>query len=339
MEGEPNRIMKAIVRSLVFGLGLMTVNFSPFQLDWGNPESNGITCSLVANVWARPALNVKKFGAKGDGVRNDSAAIAAAFAAARSGDVISFPAGVYICNDVNVVNKSKLTLKGQGNSTVIRNGIANGATPLLTFSTVNGLTVQDLSFDNRSIGAYGGVRFYDTEDVLIDRTRFFDSAPLPLGSTDRYSYVFGNGTRPHKKIRITNNVIDNLQLEVDFGQGVTIQKNTLNRSVRTGAIGLFTIDDGVVLENYLIDANTIVDPVGAAIAVNIDPSDNNNVSIKNIRITNNTISFNRIPTEAIHIGPGNSSTFATGNVYEGIVVQGNLIRIAPGHQASRANWR
>jgi polygalacturonase len=191
----------------------------PVHLSWRDPQLKGISLGGITNVWARPALSVKKYGAKGDGLHNDSGAISAAFAAARSGDVISFPAGVYICNDVNVVNKSNLTLKGQGNSTIIRNGSANGATPLLTFATVNGLTIQDLSFDNRSIGAYGGVRFYDTENVLINRTRFFDSAPLPLGSTDRYSYVFGNGTRPHKNIRITNNAIDDLQLEVDFGQG------------------------------------------------------------------------------------------------------------------------
>ena len=262
-------------------------------------------------------------------MHDDSAAISTALASARAGDVISFPAGVYICNDVNVANKSGLTLKGQGNST-IKNGIASGATPLLTFTTINGLTIQDLAFDNRSIGAYGGVRFYDTENVLINRTRFFDSAPLPLGSTDRYSYVFGNGIRPHKNIRITNNVIEDLQLEVDFGQGVTIQKNTLKRSVRTGAIGLFTIDDGIVLENYLIDSNTIIDPVGAAIAVNIDPPDNINVTIRNITISNNTIIFNRIPTEGIHIGPGNNSVVASGNLYDKIIVQANLIQVAAG---------
>jgi hypothetical protein len=311
----------------------MIVILLPVHLSWRDPQLKGISLGGIPNVWARAPLNVKNFGAKGDGVHDDSAAISTALASARAGDVISFPAGVYICNDVNVVNKSGLTLKGQGNSTTIKNGIASGATPLLTFNTINGLTIQDLAFDNRSIGAYGGVRFYDTENVLINRTRFFDSAPLPLGSTDRYSYVFGNGSRPHKNIRITNNVIEDLQLEVDFGQGVTIQKNTLKRSVRTGAIGLFTIDDGIVLENYLIDSNTIIDPVGAAIAVNIDPPDNINVTIRNITISNNTIIFNRMPTEAIHIGPGNNSVVASGNLYDKIIVQANLIQVATGTEA------
>jgi len=281
-------------------------------------------------VWARPALNVKKYGAVGNGVHDDSAAISAAILAADDGDVVSFPPGTYICNDVNVTNKRNLTIQGKGEATIIRNGIPNGATPLLTFTAVNGLTIRDLTFDNRSIGAYGGVRFYNTDNVLITQTHFFDSAPLPLGPTDRYAYVFGNGTTPHKNIRILSNTIEDLQLEVDFGQGVTIQKNTLQRGVRTGAIGLFSIDDGVTLENYLIDSNSIIDPVGAAIAVNIDPPDNTDVTIRNITISNNTIIFNRMPTEAIHIGPGNNSVNASGNSVEQITVRNNLIQIASG---------
>ena len=323
-------MLRRLLSSIVFCLPFMNVNLFQVHVAWLDYRWNGATAGIVANVWARTSINVKQFGAVGDGVHNDTAAISAAITAAGDDDMVLFPAGVYICNDVDVINKSNLTLKGQKSATVIRNGIPNGANPLLTFVGVTGLVIQDLVFDNRSIGSYGGVRFYDTENVLITRTRFFDSAPLPLGSTDRYAYVFGNGSRPHKNIKITSNLIEDLQLEVDFGLGVTIQRNTLNRSVRTAAIGLFTVDDNVELQDYLIDRNTIIDPVGAAIALNIDPSDNINVTFRNITITNNTIVFNHIPTEAIHAGPGNNSTFATGNVYENIVIQKNLIHIAAG---------
>src|SRR4029453_4572102 len=137
-------------RRFVIGLPVMIVFLLPVQLSWRDSQLNGISLGGIANVWARTPLSVKKFGAKGDGVHDDSAAISAVFAAAQSGDVISFPAGVYICNDVKWVNQRNLSLKGQGKSTIPRNGIANGVTPLLTFATVNGLTIQDLSFDNRS---------------------------------------------------------------------------------------------------------------------------------------------------------------------------------------------
>lgn len=308
------------VRTLVIGFALIVNLFSQLSL-------------APVGAWARSTLSVKSFGAVGDGIHNDTAAITAAMSAARPGDTVLFPDGIYICSDIKLANKNGLTLKGKGGATVIRNGIANGNSPLITFAAVNGLTIQDLSFDNRSIAAYGGVRFYDTENVLITRTRFFDSAPLPLGPVDRYAYVFANGSLPHKNIRILSNVIEDLQLEVDFGQGVTIQKNTLKRGVRTGAIGLFSVDDAVTLENYLIDANTIIDPVGAAIAVNIDPPDNINVTIRNITISNNTIIFNHIPTEAIHVGPGNNSVVASGNIFEQITLRNNLIQIAAGAEA------
>ena len=324
---------RPILRALVVGLVLFIVNILPVRLPWSDPEKSLLSLDLVASAWGRATLNVKSFGALGDGTHNDSAAIASAVIAARPGDTVFFPAGIYICNDVDVISKSNLTIKGKGSATTIRNGNANGSAPLMTFAAVNGLTLQDLTFDNRSVGAYGGVRFYDTENVLITRTRFIDSAPLPLGPTDRYAYVFGNGTLPHKNIRILSNVIEDLQLEVDFGQAVTIQKNTLKRGVRTGAIGLFSVDDGVILENYLIDSNTIIDPVGAAVAVNIDPPDNINVTIRNITISNNTIVFNRIPTEAIHVGPGNSSVSASGNVFEQITIRANRIQIAAGAEA------
>ena len=103
-------------RLFVIGLPVMIVILLPVQLSWRDSQLNGISLGGIANVWARAPISVKKFGAKGDGVHDDSA-ISAVFAAAQSGDVISFPAGVYICNGVNVANKSNLTLKGQGNST------------------------------------------------------------------------------------------------------------------------------------------------------------------------------------------------------------------------------
>ena len=285
-------------------------------------------CPLQFDVWAQATLNVKNFGAQGNGTNNDSAAISAALAAARDGDVIYFPAGVYLCNDVELTGKNGITVRGRGEKSIIRNGMPSGANPMLTFTGINGLVIQDIAFDNRSIRSFGGVRFYDTENVLIDRTHFFDSAPLPLGVTDRYAFVFANGSRPHKNIRITNNLIEDLQLEVDFGHGVTIYRNTVKRSVRTGAIGLFTVDDGVILQDYSIDSNIIIDPVGAAIALNVDPPDNNNTAFRNIAITNNTMIFNHTPTGAIHAGPADSTTISTGNTYEGVVIRNNLIQIA-----------
>ena len=326
---------KTIVRPLVASFLLTLLQFAPMHFGWLMPHLRAVRFGLVSGAWARSTLNVKTFGARGDGITNDSAAIAAALTAARDGDIVYFPAGVYLCNDVSLSGKNNLTLNGKGDASIIRNGITDGTNPIFTFANVSGLTIKNLAFDNRAIRSYGGVRFYDTENVIIDHTHFYDSSPLALGSTDRYAYVFANGIQPHRNIQITNNLIEDLQLEVDFGYGVTIGRNTVKRGVRTGAIGLFTVDDGVTLQDYSIDSNTVIDPVGAGIALNVDPPDNNNAAFRNIAITNNKIIFNRIPTEAIHAGPADSSTSSTGNIYDGVIIRNNVIQIAASAGAQR----
>src|SRR5262245_15809849 len=107
-------MLKRLCRSLVLSLALLIVGFLPFQPSWRGSSSTAIPFLTVKSVCAK-YLNVNSFGAQGDGIHNDSTAIAAAMAAARSGDTILFPPGIYICNDVNVTNKSNLTIKGKGN--------------------------------------------------------------------------------------------------------------------------------------------------------------------------------------------------------------------------------
>lgn len=71
-------------------------------------------------------LNVKWFGAKGDGVTNDLLAITAAIAAMRSGDVLYFPAGTYLLNWVSATKIGNLAFRNLNNITICGDGI--GAT-------------------------------------------------------------------------------------------------------------------------------------------------------------------------------------------------------------------
>jgi len=75
-------------RLFVIGLPVMIVILLPVHLSWRDPQLKGISLGGITNVWARAPLNVKNFGAKGDGVHDDSAAISTALASARAGDVI-----------------------------------------------------------------------------------------------------------------------------------------------------------------------------------------------------------------------------------------------------------
>lgn len=67
------------------------------------------------------ALNksVADFGAKGDGVSDDTAALAAAFASLKSGDGLYFPPGRYRFTSPLTVTTSNVSLVGEGPSTVL----------------------------------------------------------------------------------------------------------------------------------------------------------------------------------------------------------------------------
>ncbi len=78
-------------------------------------------------------LNVKDFGAKGDGLSNDSAAIRAAIAAARFGDTVVAPPGKYVVLDERVKTedgekgvyvrlKSNMTLQLEQDASIIAHG-------------------------------------------------------------------------------------------------------------------------------------------------------------------------------------------------------------------------
>ena len=63
-------------------------------------------------------LDVKDYGAKGDGVTNDAAAIKAAVDAAATGGTVYFPAGTYKCTSDIAVGNS-VTLRGAGDLSIL----------------------------------------------------------------------------------------------------------------------------------------------------------------------------------------------------------------------------
>src|SRR5678815_1546128 len=77
---------------------------------------------LVSRDSTRIRVNVKDFGAKGDGLTDDWKAIQAAedYVYAKGGGVVYVPAGVYMVSEP-FYHRSFVTLRGEGDATVIRN--------------------------------------------------------------------------------------------------------------------------------------------------------------------------------------------------------------------------
>src|SRR5437867_3070293 len=184
-------------------------------------------------------VSVKAFGAKGDGVADDTAAIQAAINAAKASETIYFPSGIYDVSNFVVKNRSGLSFAGEGQKSVIRQRA--GAVRMATIEASRDIVISNLAFDANGIVSYGGVVFYAVTGVRIENNAFIDSAPKPIGGTDRYSFVFARGSVPSRDIKILNNVIEDLQLEVDHSQKVVIERNSVKRAVATAGIGIFTI--------------------------------------------------------------------------------------------------
>jgi hypothetical protein len=270
-------------------------------------------------------FNVRELGAKGDGKVDDTTAIQRAINAAPDGSTIYFPAGTYLVSDLQVNKRTGLSFTGEERKSVIRQ--KTGAPRIATFTGCRDIVITKLAFDANGINSYGGVVFYAVTGVRIEDNSFVDGAPKPTGSTDRYSFVFARGSEPSRDIKILNNDIEGLQLEVDHSKGVVIDGNSVTGAVATAGIGIFTIGDNAIAEDYVITRNRVVDPLGAGFRVIIDPPKSRSCIFRRITIADNEVIQTKRTIYGVQIGTGDSSQPTEGNVFEDIVIKNNRLRV------------
>jgi Pectate lyase superfamily protein len=285
------------------------------------------SCRIVATGSGQEGgkiVNVREFGARGNGVADDTAAVQSAINAAKAGETIYFPSGIYNVSNFVVKNRSGLSFVGEGQKSVIKQKA--GAARIATVEASRDIVISNLAFDANGIVSYGGMVFYAVTGVRIENNTFIDSAPKPIGRTDRYSFVFARGSVPSRDIKILNNVIEDLQLEVDHSQRVVIERNSVKRAVATAGIGIFTIGDGAIAEDYQITNNIVIDPVGAGFSVGIDPPTDSHCVFRRITIADNQVIRTKTAGYGVRLGTPNNSIKTTGNVFEDIVIKNNRLR-------------
>jgi Pectate lyase superfamily protein len=292
-----------------------------------------VVCMATPSVAA--VIDVTTYGAIPNDSVDDSLAIQKAIDAAPANNTIYFPRGTYLLAGVKIHNRSGLTLSGDGSTLTILK--RHGSYPNIFDSTGStDMLVTKLGFDVNGITSYGGFNFYNAKRITITKTHFFDSNKQPVGGYDRYSWVFGRGSVPSEDILISDNLIEDLQVEIDFGLRVRIEGNTVVRPVNTAGIGVFTINDNALAQDYTIQKNTIVDPVVSAggIAVHLDPPSSSYSTMKTFRILDNHIVYTKYISgnhaSAIRLGTGDNSQATRGNVFDDIAIQNNVVYKDPG---------
>jgi hypothetical protein len=160
----------------------------------------------------RDTVSVKDFGAVGDGVTNDTAAIQAAIDAvsAAGGGMIIFPLGEYINSGV-VILTDNVTLRGEGNATLIKytgDGTAQVAAFCFgqalngsgTITPVDNCAIRDMQIDgNRAGGAIGSaVRTTAFNRFTLENVHTYDCK-------NSYGFaIIGTGQSPRNDLLVRN---------------------------------------------------------------------------------------------------------------------------------------
>lgn len=137
-----------------------------FRYDSGSAETVNTGTVFAPNVgagrWLRlysGAVNVKWFGAKGDGLTNDRAAIQAAIDAVAEADLsvgsgeVYFPSSVYVVGSTLLIDTMGITLRGDGDSSELR--WTGGGSALVSVG-IGGARHQILDLSFRSTNATVG---------------------------------------------------------------------------------------------------------------------------------------------------------------------------------------
>ena len=185
------------------------------------PAAPGIAVYAGSQAWGTsltPYIDVRAFGAKGDGATDDTATVQAALNASLN---VYFPTGTYLVS--NLTPQSNQRLFGAGISSILV--YKPGATGYLIDGVGKALRLQDLSFDGgNSVDYSAGSFLAGTRSAIhIDVTQ--DDQVLDGISVHGFNNIGiglnGDQTASHKGAVISNSFIYQNYIGIDSGPGGT----------------------------------------------------------------------------------------------------------------------
>lgn len=212
----------------------------------------------------RDVVSVKDFGAVGNGVADDTAAIQAAITASANKSVY-FPSGTYVATTLTVANPCRLF--GEG---IIKKTTA-ASSALLTLNT-NDVNIDGLEFRGAS----------------------FDATPASVVFLDTAIKVYGaSSVSPYRRFNITNvkiNGFAGFAMDIRWSEDVTITGCQVRYCGYAGIL-FESIVRGVIANNRIsfIDAGTGTNAYG--ISLSRDPTKTlvNSVPTEHVTVTGNVV--------------------------------------------------
>jgi hypothetical protein len=235
-----------------------------------------------AELTSEGTASIKQFGAIGNGVSNDTAFIQACanYAELTSGIVI-IPKGIFLVSSIIDIDSGDVTVKGVGNSSVLKMADAANLTSILIFSSgANSATAFDFKLNgnrtNQTTPTFGGLlESQATTNTKFTRITAVDSLTDGIDiRTNGTGYIEGcyvsnvnlTGAKVTdvKQSRVINNTFINCQTSV----------NVLTRG-----------EDCVISNNTIIGDNDTISITGIIVTIDVAGLDTS----KRVSVANNTI--------------------------------------------------
>jgi parallel beta-helix repeat protein len=222
-------------------------------------------------------LSVMSFGAKGDGVANDTAAFNAALKTACGGSTnLHIPAGTYLLDSLDLLNACGITIYGDGNTaTILR--INSVISPVMwRFASGSGktLTIQDLAMDGRHQEVAGiTIDSYATVDVYRVNIHDFGTPGYAEGhQTELDGLYITHSTN----VNVTNSLFtgnERTGIELQGDHNTVVSGSTMSGNGHMAGVSEQTFAgtlDGPLVAQWL--NNTMTSNGSGGIDVETDPS-------------------------------------------------------------------
>lgn len=219
--------------------------------------------SLSIPVYA--TLNVKDFGAQGNGKANDTAALSAGLMnACSTSEAVYIPAGTYLVNSFDILQGCGITICGDGASYTILKLIAAARPSMWTFDgnreRTLALAIQDLALDGGHL-AGAGVSIERYQSVTISRVSFHDfgTPGYSLGHKKDFDGLY---IRNVENVHVTDSQFtgnERYGVELQAVHSSTVQKSTMSFNGGMGGVSEQNFEgllDGPLVAQWL--ENTLV---------------------------------------------------------------------------------
>lgn len=223
-------------------------------------------------------VNVKDYGAQGNGIRNDTAPLNSAFSAAcAASEDVYIPAGTYVVNSLDILNDCGITFYGDGARHTILKLMAatrqymwtiNGS-PARTLAVV----IQDLALDGGHLGG-AGIAIDQYQAVTINRVSVHDFGTPGYGlghKTDLDGLYIRNVENVRvKDSQFTGN--ERYGIELQAVHNSTVQNSAMSFNGGMGGVSEQNFDgplDGPLVAQWL--DNTLIANGSGGIDVETDP--------------------------------------------------------------------